>query len=166
MKTIKFLLLILLPAITLPKGYSENTNSAVLCCDANISISLKESGKQIKTNGPVMVTVKVTNLSTNEILMFRIENLPNDFKWTITSPSGKDVSPKHDALHEAISGWFPKLNPMEFRESDYDLSDLFCFTEVGIYKITAEKQVACYVAPPIHKKCEITSNPLAITFSK
>ncbi|MGB8367711.1 MAG: hypothetical protein ACLPYZ_00190 [Limisphaerales bacterium] len=157
-------LILMLSATTGLRALADGTNETASSCDAEISIKLKEPAKEIKTNEPVILTVQIKNTSTNEMLMFRIENMPTDFTWAVTSPSGKDLSPKPDLLHEAISGWFPKLKPLESREIDFDLSSVCSFNEVGIYKVVAKKQVVSLSLPK--KGCEIVSKPLDIVISK
>lgn len=163
MKTI-ITLISMLATTAFSNAFAENTNNADSSCNAEISIRLKEPAKEIKTNEPVILLVQIKNLSTNETLIFRAENMPTDFTWTITSPSGKNVSPKKSPFNAAISGWFPKLKPMEARESDYDLSAICGFNENGIYKVIVKKEV--FRLAPVREKCEITSSPLNIVISK
>jgi len=92
--------------------------------------------------------------------------MPSDFTWVITSPSGKDLSPKPDLLHEAISGSFPKLKPLESDETDYDLSSVCKFNEIGTYKVIVQKQVISIAPSSERKKCEIVSIPLKTVISK
>jgi hypothetical protein len=162
MRKINLLILLLVATVSLSALADDVTNS-MSSCDAEISIKLKESAKEIKTNEPVVVTIQIKNTSTNEMLMFRIENVPTDFTWAITSPSGKDLSPKPDFTHEVISGWMPKLKPLESRESGYDLGSVCSFNEVGTYKIVTKKQVVSLSKK--HKVCEIVSNPLEVVIS-
>jgi hypothetical protein len=157
-------LILMLEAITSSRAFADNTNNAVSPCEAEISIRLKEPTKEIRTNEPVIMAIQIKNTSTNEMLLFRIDNLPSDFTWAVTSPSGKDLAPKPDLLHEAISGSFPKLKPQESREADYDLSEVCNFNEVGTYKVVVKKEVFSLL--PDRKKCEIASNPLNVVVSK
>lgn len=155
---------LILAKTTFSLSAAENTNNVVRPCNAEISIRLKEPAKENKTNEPIMLLVQITNLSTNETLMFRMENMPTDFTWTIISPSGKDLSPKASPIGVAISGWFPKLKPNESREADFDLSSVFNFNESGTYKIAVKKEV--FRLLPKREKCEIVSTPLDIIISK
>jgi len=147
-------------------AFADDTNNPVSSCDAEISIKLKETTTAIKTNESVISMIQIKNLSTNRTLVFWMGNgnMPSDFIWVITSPSGKDLSPKPDLLHEAISGSFPKLKPLESDETEYDLSSVCSFNEIGTYTIIVKKEI--FVLLPERKKYEIISNPLNIVVSK
>ncbi|HEU6447729.1 MAG TPA: hypothetical protein VFV23_04755 [Verrucomicrobiae bacterium] len=142
---------------------SDTNKAAVISCDAEISIRLKEPAKEIKTNEPVIVIVQIKNTSTNEMLTFMIHSSPMDFTWNITSPSGKDLSPTN-SLPEFGASWNPKLSPQESRDSSYNLSEICNFNELGTYKIIARNQVLSSFTK--RKVCEIISNPLEIKISK
>lgn len=134
-------------------------------CEAQISVALKEPAKEIKTNEPVIVTVQIKNTSTNEVLIFLISNVPTDFTWNITSPSGKDLSPRKSAFPQpGFSSLNVRVNPMETSVHDFDLSSICNFNEIGTYKVFAKKEV--FFISPTHKKCEIVSEPLNIAISK
>jgi hypothetical protein len=157
-------LVLLVGTIVFSSTFAEDTNRVASSCEAEISIRIKDPAKEIKTNEPVILIVQIQNVSTNAMLMFRTESLPTDYTWTISSPSGKDLSSKPDLLPEAISGSFPKLKPLESRETDYDLNQVCNFNEAGIYKVIVKKEV--FSISPERKKCEIISNPLNIVISK
>ncbi len=169
MKKILYLILTI-GTITGSQVFADDTNQiGTASCDAEISIKLKEPTKEIKTNVPVFVAIQVKNLSTNEMLMINIQNdMLWDFIWKIISPSGKEISPKPDPLHEPISGWFPKLKPLESRESNCDLSEICNFNETGTYKVIVKEKAVFFLenTPKEHKACEIISKPLDIIISK
>lgn len=88
-------LIIILIATASSRVFADNTNNVVAPCEAEISVRLKEPAIEIKTNKPVILTIQIKNTSTNEMLLFRIDNLPSDFSWVISSLSGKDLPLKH-----------------------------------------------------------------------
>jgi hypothetical protein len=157
-------LILTISTITGSRAFASDTNKTVVSfCDAEISIKLKEPAKEIKTNEPVVVTVQIKNTSTNETLMFLIENVPTDFSWNIISPSGKDLSPTNQ-FPAGGSGWMPKLKPLELRETDFDLSSVCRFTEAGTYKVAVRKEV--FFISHERKKCEIISTPMDVMIFK
>jgi hypothetical protein len=161
-KTISLILTI--GTITGSQVFADDTNQiGTASCDAEISITLKEPAKEIKTNEPIIVVIQIKNTSTNEILLFRIKNVPTDFTWNIVSPSGKDLSPTNQ-FPAGGSGSFPKLKPLELSGADYNLREVCSFNEVGTYKVFAKKEV--FFILPTRKKCEIISKPLDIVISK
>jgi hypothetical protein len=155
-------------AITVWHTFAENieTNEwSATNCDAKISVTLKEPAIEIKTNESVVVTVQIKNTSTNEVLIFLISNVPTDFTWTITSPSGKDLSPKKPAFPaDGFSSLIVHVNPMETSKYNFDLSSICNFNEIGTYKVFAKKEV--FFISPTRKKGEIVSKPLDIVISK
>jgi hypothetical protein len=162
MKKLISLILIFIAAAS-SRVFADNSSNGVSPCQAEISIRLKEPTKEIKTNAPVLVIVQIKNLSTNETLMYQTQSLPTDFAWTITSPSGRDLSPVA-SFPVFGSGWNPKLSALQSRETDYDLSSVYSFSETGVYKVTAKKQVAFLLKNP--KRCDLISNPLSIVVTK
>ncbi|HEU6447730.1 MAG TPA: hypothetical protein VFV23_04760 [Verrucomicrobiae bacterium] len=153
-------LLLIIGTAVCQRSFAD-TNAATFC-DATISIKCKDLVKEFKTNEPINITIQIKNSSTNDLL-FRINNLPSDFNWTIISPTGKDVSPKPDLRHDAISGSFPKLKPQELWESICDLKDISTLDETGTYKVIIKKEVFFM---PARKKIEIISNPLQVKVSE
>jgi hypothetical protein len=116
----------------------------------------------------VIVLIEIKNVSTNATLVYWtwLGNTAQDFAWTITSPSGKDLSPKPDMLHEPFSGAYCKIQPMESREDGFDLSSVCDFSEVGIYKVVAHKQVVSFISVTNRTKGEVVSKPLNIVISQ
>ena len=148
-------------------SFAGDTNQTASACSAKISIRLKDPAGAIKTNEPIIAIIQIENISTNETLVFRSDNMPTDFNWAITSPSGKNLSPKEASqIKDAISGWFPKFKPMESREEEFDLRSVCTFDEVGTYKFVIQKQVIFLSPTSGKRKHEIFSTPMNINYSK
>lgn len=131
-----------------------------------IQISIRLSGGMnvIKTNQPVIITIKYRNVSTNEVFpitgKYRIE-FDSSYVWTVISPSGKDVSPDMFSRADHSVTW-DNLKPQESMEAEYDISVRCNFNEAGTYKITLNKGMSSIKS---QKLFVVVSNPLNVTIA-
>jgi hypothetical protein len=132
-------------------------------CNAQMSIGIKEPTKEIKTNEPIILTIRVKGIATNETPYFVLYSRASDFSWVVTSPSGKATFFEESAPQEALATMTVSLNENPNWKAKFDLSSLYSFNEVGTYKVTAKKEIL--LSGGI-KKCEIVSNPLDVVISK
>jgi len=142
---------------------AKPSNSEPTACNAQMSIQLKEVGKEIRTNQPVQLTIHIKNTSTNEIFYFQIYSLPTDFSWDLTSPSGKKLFFKESSAVEGFSSVAVQLKPNQTEEYQFNLSLVCSLNEIGTYKVFAEKEIVSSVG---RKKCEVISNTLSIVVTK
>lgn len=138
--------------------------------DVQISLSLNGS-QQIKTNMPVIVSLKIWNASTNETSYFYYWGGADvSFSYKIISPSGKRPPRNKKTIFAGFAvGPYP-IRPGEIKEFKINLSRLYRFDEVGIYKIIASTTMSRTTGSSTkHKTFEeersfkIVSNPLNIT---
>ena len=125
--------------------------------DMQMSISLKSGEKEIKTNQPVELAIRLRNLSTNAtfwISLFDADQKLGGLSFVVTSPSGKDAS----VATKSSSGRVVRVAPSRTRQFEFDLSCLYKFNEVGNYQITAKFGELMGVK----KKFEVISNPLSL----
>lgn len=133
----------------------------VVTNNVQMSISLTDRGKEIKSSQPVKLLIRFRNISTNETFLVGRENaIENDpgYSWVVISPSGKDISPKPQ-IHTGSGGAIP-LVPNQFIEFEFNLSRLCKFDELGTYKIVTKKSIW---SPENQKLFTVVSTPLYVT---
>jgi hypothetical protein len=166
-KSISLILAILTSGLILARqafGADAKTNEwGAVACNAQMSIELKESMKEIKTNTPVHLTINMRGNSTNQVYYFMIYSYPTDFSWIVTSPSGKNLTFKESYPMDALATMMVRLDEIPNWWEDFNLSSVCSFNEVGIYKVIAKKEI---LSAGGLKKCEVTSNPLNLVVSK
>jgi hypothetical protein len=133
-------------------------------CNAQMSLELKDQNIEIKANQPVDLVIHIKNVSSNETFsvyqsLAIVDNSLVNFSFGVTSPSGKDISPKPAEYYNGGSGGEYQIAQGQTKEFDCNLSYLCKFNEMGTYKIIAKKRLW----PDLNKQCEITSNPLYVT---
>ena len=104
-----------------------------------MSITHKRTAGSPHTNPPVVLTLRIRNLSTNATVRFWKENAPEksrDFFFLVTAPSGRRVSPEPPYSYHG-SGNLVEIPPGQTEGFDVDLSTFCNFDEPGAYTITA-----------------------------
>jgi hypothetical protein len=127
-----------------------------------MSISVKGGTNEIKTNQPLILLVRIRNLSTNENYYYErygdglVDSVTN---FVVTSPSGKDILPlylsisRHPARFETVLAG-------KTLEYDFVLTFEYKFDELGVYKIIANKTLTL---PGSNESVTVTAAPLFIT---
>jgi hypothetical protein len=113
--------------------------------ELQLSISIVGGRIHLKPNEPVMLLVRLRNLSATETVVFHRANAlerSGAFSYTVIAPSGTDVSPprawQHYQLHG--SGHFVDIPPGDLCKMQLDLSQVCTFGETGTYRITIRHQ--------------------------
>lgn len=109
--------------------------------NAQMSIHLKDAGNEIKTNQPVVLSIRIRNLSTNETFIFlrQIADFvsPPEISFIVVSPSGKELSPAtYGPAHG--SARFVAIPPQRSVDDQFNLRRFYKFNEMGTYKIIAK----------------------------
>jgi hypothetical protein len=130
--------------------------------DLQMSISLNCS--EIKTDQPCVLSIRYRNVSTNE--MFRIYEVNGTvydptYSFTVTSPSGEDISPDTADIHESGSGQDHHLYPGQILNISFDLSLVCKFDKAGTYQVIAKRNEIWSIQK--HRPFTVVSNPLRIT---
>ena len=126
-----------------------------------MSIMLKDKAHEIHTNQAVIMVIRFKNTSTNEsFIMYWMQSIKGDpsISFTITTPSGKDISPKIDS-NPTGSAYFRRITPNEIVDMEIDMSRRCKFDEVGKYKITARRPLE---SVSDRKPFVVVSNPLYV----
>ena len=144
---------------------SDVTNEwGAIAYNAQMSIQLEDTTKEIKTNQPVNLIIQIKAISTNEMCYFVICSRPTDFSWIITSPSGKNFSFKESQPMTTFATMMVRLDQIPDWKEEFNLGSIYSFNEIGTYKVTAKKVI---ITPSGRLKYgEITSNTLNVVISK
>src|SRR5207245_634415 len=98
-------------------GASSGTNDwGAVTNGAQMSLSLKEGEKGIKTHEPVVVKIRLRNLSASETFHFNLakENAQSwPFRFQVISPSGQQSEKASEAYGR---GRFVEVGPEQTRE--------------------------------------------------
>jgi hypothetical protein len=134
--------------------------------DLHMSINLEAAEGHVQLHEPVILLIRWQNLSPNKAWSFyqshATERSPH-FSFAVTSPTGKDISPKPQFSHG--SGSFVELGPEQSHEARLDLSNLCSFKEVGNYRIIMKCSVGNYLDTNrvSFRSIQLVSNPLTVT---
>jgi hypothetical protein len=106
-----------------------------------MSISLKGDKKQIGTNQPFSLLIRIRNVSTNE-LFHGYYTYVNDYElsFVVIAPSGKDISPKFPKDRVAGSGAAIRVPPNQTKKFEFNLSYFCMLDKIGTYKIIAKQK--------------------------
>lgn len=112
---------------------------------AQMSITIAGGKNHIKTGEAFRLTVRIRNISTNEVLSFYNAARPNaditdGLACVVISPSGQDISPVTEAASLGGSGGFANARPGRSIQYEFPLSQLCRLQEIGTYKIMARKR--------------------------
>ncbi len=127
--------------------------------NAQLSVSLKGGGKEIKAGQPIKLDIGFRNVSTNEtleLLFCRVEGHNPEFSFVVSLPSGKEITLTPGGAHG--SGIIISLEPGRTYYREFNLSRLRTFSEAGAYQITAKYRVEFGVPKPF----QIVSRPLSV----
>ena len=158
-------LIFILGAIMVRQAFAAEVKTnewGVVACNAQMSIELKNPTKEIKTNQPVDLVIYIKGISTNETSYFVICSYPTDFSWIVTSPSGKKLFFKESQPMDSFATMMVPLHPNQTRKSEFKLSSVCNFNEIGTYKVIGKKEI---LSSGGLKKCEVMSYPLKIIVS-
>jgi len=131
--------------------------------NTQISIALNPATSQIVTNQNPQFIARIKNLSTNEVFHLYVGAAflaSRGMSFTITSPSGKDISPvfyNNFIAESGITVWVP---PGKVDGFIVGLQQFCKLDELGTYKITMTVQRG---SPDRHKLYNVVSNPLFVT---
>lgn len=143
MKT-KFLCLSILASLLASRTIAEDiTNKAPAVATGLAEVWIRLPVKEIKTNQPLVATIVIKNISTNETLSFdRLLSAKQDdgISLKVISPSGQDVSPK-PPIGGHGSGYIVTLRSNQVHNFQIPLSEMCRFNEIGTYKIAAKKRL-------------------------
>jgi len=130
-----------------------------------MSINSTSRVDESKINQPIVLSVCFRNVSTNETFRIYQANAVEfdpGYSWSVISPSGKDISPNMQKINPSESGGFIPLLVNKTYQFQFNLSHICKFTEVGTYKIIAEKAIYSVKS---RKTIVAVSNPLNVTVS-
>jgi hypothetical protein len=102
-----------------------------------------EDGIERKVSEPLNLMILYRNVGSNETFqIYQVNGTVSDpsYSFTITSPSGKDISPDLTKL-AAFSGQVHGLEPGKIVEIRFPLSKVCKVVELGSYEIVARKEV-------------------------
>lgn len=127
-----------------------------------MSISLSNRGTNVSVNQPLALRIVFKNISTNRT--FSICNSVREgdeegYSFVVTTPSGTNKTILTGSSHGSAA--IIPIPPGETRESRFNLSRLYDFHEIGIYKVVA-KYRNLWASPYF----EAVSNPLEINVVK
>jgi hypothetical protein len=131
-------------------------------CNAQMSIGLKGNMKEVATNQPFGLFIRIKNISSNETfhLYHRLggDRLDPSLAFVVIAPSGKDVSPILELVARG-SGASVSVTPSQTHEFEVNLSHLCKVDEVGTYTIIAKENIGT----PGNQPCWVVSNPLHVS---
>ena len=128
-----------------------------------MSINLASNVGVIKTNEPVILFIRLRNLSTNDtFLIYEVNGVVRNraYSFDVISSLGKNICPNMDKINEAESGDFTSIAPNQTGEFEYNLSQICKFNEIGNYKITAQRKMIC---PDQKTRFKVMSNTINVT---
>jgi hypothetical protein len=132
---------------------------------AQMSISLKEGENGIKIHQPVVVKIRLRNLSVDETFHFNLakENGQSwPFRFQVISPSGEQSANASEAYGR---GRFVDVSPKQTKEFEFDLSRTCKFDQAGTYQVIAKLTVDYNWAVKAEalKGAEVVSNPVYVS---
>src|ERR1022692_2200931 len=124
-----FLLLVTMASSIIPcaafAGDSTTNEWGVMSCGVEMSLKLKDTQEEIKSNQCVNLSVQIKNVSDGRVLIIEPMLKPRIY-FDITSPSNKDLSTKEPGARKGLassnSGFY--LEPHNSVEFKFDLSSL------------------------------------------
>ena len=160
MKSILFLVCFFLLATVEHGAATETLERASVTNKLRMSIRIKDNERELRTNQPVMLLLRIENLSSNETFMIKRQR--STFSFIVFSPTGKLRSPKPDT--DTYFGSWIFLEPGKVEQWEFDLRSRCNLDELGAYRITAKAKI---VRPKKNTKVletiEITSNQLRVS---
>jgi hypothetical protein len=137
-----------------------------------MSIDLKQGGERTSTNQPVVLLIRIRNLSSKDTVHFQQPHFrqPGEperasaFSFLVVTPSRKAVTlTVEEPLHSG--GQFVFVGPGETREIDFDLSKLCKFDESGTYQIVSRCLLGRWLdrEGKTVKAVQVISNPLRVS---
>jgi hypothetical protein len=126
----------------------------------------------MRTNEPVLISLKIKNTLTNETFCFYFSGSPEaSFSYEITSPSGKRPPHNDNIIMTSFSTgttWVPSNTTNEYH---VNLSNLYIFNEIGAYNIVVTAELESRTMVLSHgdrvfdesKAFRVVSNPLVFT---
>jgi hypothetical protein len=130
--------------------------------NTQLSISLKGSQWEFKTNQVVDILVRIRNLSTNELFGVGVATTvtaSDGMSFKVTSPSGKDISPVFRSDFR-FSGGVVWVHPGQTDGFSLPLGEICKMKEVGTYKVVMR---IIRFTPDRQRSFAIVSNPLCVT---
>jgi hypothetical protein len=139
----------------------DGTNGwGATACGVQMSLTLKNSDKDINTNQAVILEVRLKNVSSDIINIVRTDPVA-DFSYLVTLPSGKiiskmakDVATDNDFIIQR------QLFPLKPNDTclfpRIDLRSVCNLNETGTYSVTVKRRMPF----PYAQGCEVVSNPL------
>lgn len=130
--------------------------------NCQMSIGCEANLREVKTNEPLKLLVQIRTVSTNDSFFFPLQLrslLGSGFSLVVTSPSGRDVSPKPPQITMG-SVQLARVLPGKPFSFEVDLTGLCSFKELGTYKIIAKRQLT---TGDNSRAFTVTSNPLSLT---
>ncbi|MDB6122465.1 MAG: hypothetical protein JWQ71_1458 [Pedosphaera sp.] len=136
----------------------------MVSCGAKLSVRFAAGTSQFNTRQPLQLSILIQNVSEEAITIF--ETLPErDWILAITSPSGRELSPKiphSKGADEEYRRVGITLKPQQLYESKLDLNKLYTLKEGETYKINVKRSTL----QPGGRLCELTSNSLELILAK
>ncbi len=110
-----------------------------------LSRSLRGGDTKMQLGDPIVLTIAITNLSTNETFYVpTAHGIYNDnrYSWFVVTPSGKGISPHGDLSRVRAQSNYT-LDPTNITQLifTFPLSEICAFDEIGDYIITAHRVV-------------------------
>ena len=142
--------------------FSQNTNldhGGSVTNGFRLSISLKGGTNTVPLGQPVVLISRLQNISSNTMVQFLefVEPIKDgSYGVSITSPTGKDLSPKIYNFPEGSFG-LCDVGPGQIHEAQLQLSLVCKFETIGRYKIVVTKKIRAL-------RCQAGSNQLALPF--
>jgi hypothetical protein len=131
--------------------------------DLRMFISLEKGTNEVPLGQPVILKARIQNLSSKRTVYIGEYNqtiMDRSYAFSITSPSGSDISPKINGSQYGGSGGLYAIAPGQIHEAELNLSLVCKFETTGTYKIVTTKQIQGESSSTPQFK--IISNPLYI----
>jgi hypothetical protein len=139
--------------------------------DFQMSISLENGKSDVPLGQPVILKARIQNLSNNRTVYiheFNQKIMDGSYAFSITSPSGSNISPKINGWIMGSGGTYA-IGPGQIHEAELNLSLVCKFETVGKYKVVATKEIkdlSAFLASSQNKHSippfKVISNPLYI----
>jgi len=129
-------------------------------CGAVMSLHRENSGTEPSTNSPINVDICLKNVSDKLFSVVRTSDPLTDFSFEVTSPSGKNVSPKKHSYQPSSPRFSDAIKPGEvFSFPKIDFRSVCELKVSGSYKVVAKTMISSSTG----QSCEVASNPLNVS---
>jgi hypothetical protein len=141
-----------------------NTNDwGDVACGAVMSLRCETPWTNLDTNSPIHLALRLKNVSDKTLSVVRTSDPLADLVFVITSPSGKNISPKRHSYQPSSPRFSDAIGRDEtFAFPQIDFRAICELSEPGSYRLTVKEVIFLPTGTTGSHKCEIVSNPLEI----